>query len=59
MAQFDVHRNKGVLRDSIPFVVVVQSAQFDRYRSVNKSEEYFSELIENCWGDQDNFSRRA
>ncbi len=32
MAQFDVHRNKGVLRDSIPFVVVVQSAQFDRYR---------------------------
>ena len=32
MAQFDVHRNKGVLRDSIPYVVVVQSAQFDRYR---------------------------
>ena len=32
MAQFDVHRNKGPLRDSIPFVVVVQSAQFDRYR---------------------------
>lgn len=32
MAQFDVHRNKGALRDSIPFVVVVQSAQFDRYR---------------------------
>ena len=32
MAQFDVHRNKGVLRDSIPFVVLVQSAQFDRYR---------------------------
>ena len=32
MAQFDVHRNKGSLRDSIPFVVVVQSAQFDRYR---------------------------
>lgn len=32
MAQFDVHRNKGVLRESIPFVVVVQSAQFDRYR---------------------------
>jgi len=30
--QFDVHRNKGALRDSIPFVVVVQSAQFDRYR---------------------------
>ncbi len=32
MAQFDVHRNKGVLRESIPFVVVVQSAQFDVYR---------------------------
>ena len=32
MAQFDVHCNKGALRDSIPFVVVVQSAQFDRYR---------------------------
>ncbi|QHI99043.1 plasmid maintenance protein CcdB [Xylophilus rhododendri] len=32
MAQFDVHRNKGPLRDSIPFVVVVQSRQFDGYR---------------------------
>lgn len=32
MAQFDVHRNKGALRDSIPFVVVVQSTLFDRYR---------------------------
>lgn len=32
MAQYDVHRNKGALRESIPFVVVVQSAQFDRYR---------------------------
>ncbi len=32
MAQFDVHRNKGMLRETIPFVVVVQSAQFDRYR---------------------------
>ena len=32
MAQFDVHRNKGALGDSIPFVVLVQSAQFDRYR---------------------------
>ncbi|OGB31424.1 MAG: plasmid maintenance protein CcdB [Burkholderiales bacterium RIFCSPLOWO2_12_FULL_61_40] len=31
MAQFDVHRNKGALRESIPFVVLVQSAQFDRY----------------------------
>jgi toxin CcdB len=29
---FDIHRNEGALRDSIPFVVVVQSAQFDRYR---------------------------
>ncbi len=32
MAQFDIHRNKGALRESIPFVVVVQSAQFDSYR---------------------------
>lgn len=32
MAQFDVHRNKGPLRLSIPFVVLVQSGQFDRYR---------------------------
>ncbi|HSV53913.1 MAG TPA: CcdB family protein [Burkholderiaceae bacterium] len=32
MAQFDVHRNKGLLKATIPFVVVVQSAQFDRYR---------------------------
>lgn len=32
MAQFDVHRNKGLLRESIPFVVIVQSSQFDRYR---------------------------
>ena len=32
MTQFDVHRNKGPLKESIPFVVVVQSAQFDRYR---------------------------
>ena len=32
MPQFDVHRNNGPLRDSIPFVVVVQSSQFDRYR---------------------------
>ena len=32
MEQFDVHRNKGALRESIPFVVLVQSAQFDRYR---------------------------
>jgi toxin CcdB len=32
MAQFDVHRNTGNHTDSIPFVVVVQSAQFDDYR---------------------------
>ena len=32
MAQFDVHRNKGKNRDTIPFVVVVQSAVFDDYR---------------------------
>ena len=32
MAQFDVHHNKGALKETIPFVVVVQSAQFDRYR---------------------------
>ena len=32
MAQFDVHRNLGIHKDSIPFVVVVQSAQFDNYR---------------------------
>ncbi len=32
MAQFDVHRNQGTLHAAIPFVVVVQSAQFDRYR---------------------------
>ena len=32
MAQFDVHENKGKLRDSIPYVVIVQSSQFDGYR---------------------------
>jgi toxin CcdB len=32
MAQFDVHRNTGYHKDSIPFVVIVQSAQFDSYR---------------------------
>jgi toxin CcdB len=32
MAQFDVHRNTGNHKDSIPFVVIVQSAQFDAYR---------------------------
>jgi toxin CcdB len=32
MAQFDVHRNTGRHQDAIPFVVVVQSSQFDAYR---------------------------
>ena len=32
MAQFDVHRNKGALQASIPFVVIVQSTLFDGYR---------------------------
>ena len=32
MAQFDVHRNKGALQSSIPFVVIVQSTLFDGYR---------------------------
>jgi len=43
MAQFDVHRNTGRHRDTIPFVVVVQSSQYNNYRRrvvvplVNKS----------------------
>jgi toxin CcdB len=43
MAQFDVHRNPGRHRDSIPFVVIVQSTLYDDYRRrvvvplVNKS----------------------
>ena len=43
MAQFDVHRNTGRHRDSIPFVVVVQSGLYDDFRRrvvvplVNKS----------------------
>lgn len=32
MAQFDVHRNAGKHKDTIPYVVVVQSSQFDNYR---------------------------
>ena len=32
MAQFDLHKNKGPLKDSIPYVVVVQSSLFDGYR---------------------------
>ena len=43
MAQFDVHRNTGRHRDTIPFVVVVQSSLYNNYRRrvvvplVNKS----------------------
>lgn len=32
MPQFDVHRNLGPLKESIPFVVVVQSGLYERYR---------------------------
>ena len=32
MAQFDVHRNGGKQKDTIPFVVIVQSGLFDGYR---------------------------
>jgi toxin CcdB len=32
MAQFDLHRNKGPLKDTIPYVVAVQSSLFDGYR---------------------------
>lgn len=32
MAQFDLHRNKGLRKDTVPFVVVVQSALFNGYR---------------------------
>ena len=32
MAQFDVHRNIGKQRATIPFVVVAQSGLFDAYR---------------------------
>lgn len=32
MAQFDVHRNRGQNRDSIPYVVIVQSSIFDNYK---------------------------
>lgn len=32
MAQFDLHRNNGPRKDSIPYVVIVQSALFDGYR---------------------------
>lgn len=32
MAQFDLHKNIGPLKDTIPYVVVVQSSLFDGYR---------------------------
>ena len=32
MAQFDVHRNSGPHRNTIPYVVVVQSSMFDDYK---------------------------
>jgi hypothetical protein len=32
MAQFDLHQNKGPMKDTIPYVVVVQSSLFDGYR---------------------------
>lgn len=31
MAQFDVHANTGHLREEVPLLLVVQSAQFDDY----------------------------
>jgi toxin CcdB len=30
MAQFDVHRNRGSSRANIPFLLIIQSARFDR-----------------------------
>jgi toxin CcdB len=32
MSQFDVHTNPGRHRDTIPFVVIVQSSLYDDYR---------------------------
>ena len=32
MSQFNVHRNPGRHRESIPFVVIVQSSLYDDYR---------------------------
>lgn len=32
MAQFDVHRNTGKQRETIPYVVLVQSVLYDSYR---------------------------
>lgn len=32
MAQFDVHRNTGKQRETIPYVVLIQSGLYDSYR---------------------------
>ena len=32
MAQFDVHRNTGVTKNIVPYVVIVQSKLFDGYK---------------------------
>ncbi len=32
MAQFDVHKNIGKNKHAIPFVVIVQSSLYDKYR---------------------------
>ncbi len=32
MTQFDVHRNVGKQRETIPYVVVIQSSLYDGYR---------------------------
>ena len=32
MAQFDLHRNKGPLKETTPYVLVVQCSLFDGYR---------------------------
>ena len=32
MPQFDVHRNKGVSKDFVPYVVAVQSSLYDGYK---------------------------
>lgn len=32
MAQFDIHRNIGKQRETIPYIVIVQSSLFDSYR---------------------------
>ena len=59
MAQFDIHRNKGALRESIPFVVVVQSAQFDRYqtrgRSAGAANPAPAKHPRRGWQDEPNF----